>query len=120
MEQILKNLMLFNNTIASKAEWNIIFRGCGCPKNTYFWKSMRDNDLLHLLRNGFYTLRNVDPETFQNVWNEYCVNNRASVKRVYDKKKRLKKIEEYRNNAKPRKFISIGGCICVDEEYDFD
>lgn len=120
MEQILKNLMLFNNTMASKAEWGIIFRGCGCPKNAYFWKSMRDNDLLRLIRPGFYTLRNVDPETFQNAWNEYCVNNRAGVKRVYDKKKRIERINQYRANAKPQTRVIIRGCVCYGDEYDFD
>lgn len=119
MEQIMKNLMLFNGTIASSREWEIILRGCGCPKNQYFRKALREHALFMLKRN-YYILDGIDADTFQKIWDDYCTNNRAGVKKAYDKKRRIERIAEYKKNEKPRKFTLINGCVVLGDEYDFD
>lgn len=120
MEQIVKNLMLFNGSVASVAEWKIIFKGCGCPcANKYFWMAMRDN-CLFLVRRGYYLLKGVTPEVFEKVLDQYRSNIKACNQRVVNKKKAIRRVQERANKMSQTRHTIINGCVAVFDDYDFD
>ena len=126
MEQIVEKLVLFNNTTLNRAQWDYILKSAGAPKNQFFWKALRDNCLFKNPGNT-YTLQSLNSETFNKVWDEYCVNNRKSVKKVYDKKKAKKEFEEKKRKAlaaaasiTPKNFRVVNGVVMVfNDPYDF-
>lgn len=107
------NLSLFNNRTFTKKQWEIIFKGCGCPKSTYFWKALRDNNMEKYQLS--YTLRDINTESFNKVWEEYCNYNRNSVKKHYDKVKALQSAREKVNKLKGHTFYIIGGILTTEK-----
>lgn len=89
--QIVEKLSQFNNLSFTKKQWEIILKGCGCPKSCFLWRALRANNLVK--QSKIYTLVDINIDSFDIVWNTYCKMNRASVKRVYDKNKARKRCE---------------------------
>lgn len=114
---IFNNLVLFNNSIATKREWEIILKGCGAPKNTYFWSALREHCLFKY--NRVYKLQDLNLEVFETIWNQYCQNNREKVRKSNDKKKRKTKIAEQLSKIEPRKVCVVNGVVMLGNDYDF-
>lgn len=93
---IVEKLSLFNNMSFTKKQWDIILKGCGCPKSSHFWSALRANNLQRNKR--LYTLIDVNQESFGEIWTKYCLSNRANVKKSYLRKK---------INSKEKKEINI-------------
>lgn len=91
-KDIVERLSLFNNMSFTKKQWDIILKGCGCPRSSHFWAALKTYNLQKNHR--LFTLVDIDSESFDNVWTLYCGLNRASVKKAYDKKKMWKKAKE--------------------------
>lgn len=85
-EIIFHNLVAFNGLMLTKRQWEIILKGCGCPKSHRFWRALR-NRVLHRIQNSLYMLHISSVSEIEEAWDEYCIDNRLSVKAAYYKKK---------------------------------
>lgn len=84
-QDIVEKLSQFNNLSFTKKQWDIILKGCGCPKSPYFWNALRTHNLQRYQR--IYTLIDIDNESFDTIWTNYCDLNRANSKKAYFKTK---------------------------------
>ena len=85
-EIIFHNLIDFNGLTFNKKQWETILKGCGAPKSFRFWSALRKSVMVKV-QNNVYRLHITSMCEIEQAWNEYCTNNRASVKEVYYKKK---------------------------------
>lgn len=85
-EIIFHNLIDFNGLMFDKKQWETILKGCGAPKSSKFWSALRKNVMIKV-QNNIYRLHITSMCEIDQAWNEYCINNRASVKEAYYKKK---------------------------------
>lgn len=108
-KDIVERLSLFNNMSFTKKQWDIILKGCGCPKSSHFWAALKIYNLQKDYR--VFTLVDIDTESFDKVWALYCKSNRASVKKSYDKEKLRKKAEERRSTFKGVTLYCVGGYL---------
>lgn len=118
LQNIVEQLSLFNNRSFTKKQWEIILKGCGCPKSSYFWMALRNNNLeCYNSKAGIkiFTLLDMNTEALNTVWEQYCKANRAGVKRAFLKNKARKNAEERRKNFKGVTFYMIGGALSTDK-----
>lgn len=108
-QDIVERLSLFNNISFTKKQWDIILKGCGCPKSSHFWAALKTYNLQKNHR--MFTLIDINAESFDEVWTLYCKSNRASVKKSYDKEKARKKAREKVDNLKGVTLYLVGSCL---------
>lgn len=108
-KDIVEKLSQFNNLSFTKKQWEIILKGCGCPKSTHLWIAFRDNNLQK--DNQFYTLINLDNESFSIIWDKYCQANRAGAKKAFDKAKARRKVESFKGLS----FYMVGGVLTTEK-----
>lgn len=106
---IVEKLSLFNNMSFTKKQWDIVLKGCGCPKSSHFWAALKTYNLQKNHR--MFTLVDINAESFDKVWTLYCKSNRASVKKAYDKEKARKKAREKVGNLKDITLYLIGSYL---------
>lgn len=111
-EDIVEKLSRFNNLSFTKKQWDIILKGCGCPKSCHFWTALRNKNLQKNQR--IYTLIDLNTESFNLIWENYCTMNRESVKKVYLKKKVRKQMNEKWKESKGITFYMIGGALTTE------
>lgn len=112
IEQTVENLSLFNNLSFTKKQWDIILKGCGCPKSTHFWKALRENNLI---REGLiYTLVDMDIHSYAVILEQYSALNTKAVMKTYKKKKFLKKVEERNTRIRSTVFYSVNGVLTTE------
>lgn len=99
LQSIVEKLSQFNNLCFTKKQWEIIFKGCGCPKSAYFWMAIRD--LCMWKSDKLYYLSDIDNKSFEQVWQKYSNSNSNSVKKSQKKAKdieqRMEKINQWRS-----------------------
>lgn len=105
-KDIVERLSLFNNISLSKRQWEIVLKGCGCPKSTIFWTALRRNNLQRIER--LYTLLDINKESFNTVWTYYCELNNSSSKKSYLKKKARQKARQMADNVGVRLYLIHG------------
>lgn len=108
-KEIVDNLSLFNNRTNTKKQWDIIFKGCGCPKSTLFWNALKEKNLEKF--KIAYTLFDINSTTFNDIWERYCVANRAQAKKYYNKAKAKAKAKEITKSIKGTTFYIVGGVV---------
>lgn len=113
VQEIAKHLSMFNNKTLTKSQWEIVLKGCGCPKSAFFWKAIRESNLIKY--NKAYTLIDINDDSFNIIWNNYCTENRASVKKSYDKQKAYNKARERVNSFTGICFYSINGVLTTEK-----
>lgn len=123
-ESIYNKLRLFVPFSATPAQWNVILKGAGCPNSCHFWKAfkticlkeMDENFLGYLSSHTIYMMNpEFNLEMFEKAWDEYCTANRASVKKVYYKKKAQKKTEQWRQERKALPcYLAPDGTITIN------
>lgn len=91
-QSVVEKLSQFNNMSFTKKQWDIILKGCGCPRSCHFWAALRANNLQRNQR--LYTLIDIDSKSFDIIWADYCKSNRESVKKSYFKVKAKKQAKE--------------------------
>lgn len=111
-KDIVERLSQFNNLSFTKKQWDIILKGCGCPKSTHFWAALRKKNLQRNYR--IYTLIDIDSKSFSTIWEDYCISNRASVKKTYLKGKARKQVKERINKFQGITFYMIGGALTTE------
>lgn len=111
-EGIVERLSLFNNMSFTKKQWDIILKGCGCPKSAHFWTALRENNLVKYSK--IYTLKDMDIHSYAIILDQYCTANRASAKKSYDKAKAKKRAQERSNNFKGITLFMVGGALTTE------
>ena len=112
-QDIVERLSQFNNVSFTKKQWDIILKGCGCPKSAHFWTALRQNNLVKCSR--LFTLINIDSDSFHIIWESYCCLNRAGVKKAYDKAKAIKQAKERVKSFKGITFYMVGGVLTTEK-----
>ena len=112
-KDIVEKLSQFNNLSFTKKQWDIILKGCGCPKSAYFWMALKENNLQRCFR--IYTLLDIDSASFDTIWNKYCELNRASVKKAYIKEKAKKKAREKVAAFTGITLYMVNGCLTTEK-----
>ena len=77
VQEIAKHLSMFNNKTLTKTQWEIVLKGCGCPKSAFFWKAIRERNLIKY--NKAYTLIDINDDSFNIIWNNYYCTYCCSV-----------------------------------------
>lgn len=93
-KNIVEKLSQFNNLSFTRKQWDIILKGCGCPRSNYFWIAMKTYVLEREGNLRLFTLHDLNNEVFTLVWNLYCELNRDSVKKAYHNKKAKERAKE--------------------------
>lgn len=109
-KDIVEKLSQFNNLSFTKKQWDIILRGCGCPKSPHFWRALRTHNLQ--IDQRLYTLIDIDSESFDTIWTSYCKSNRESVRKNYLKKKVRRQVRE---KAVSITLYMVNGCLITDK-----
>ena len=108
-EEIVEKLSQFNNLSFTRKQWDIILKGCGCPKSHHFWKALRDNNLIKSSKR--YTLVDMDIHSYAVVLEQYNTNNRACVKKAYDKAKAREKVKQFKGVT----LFMVGGILTTEK-----
>lgn len=112
-QPIVERLSQFNNMSFTKKQWEIILKGCGCPKSSHFWAALKQNNLVKYQR--IYTLVDMDIHSYAIILDQYCTANRACVKKSYDKAKTRKKVQEKNKAFKGITFYMVGGALTTEK-----
>lgn len=108
IEDVVEKLSLFNNISFTKKQWEIVLKGCGCPKSSHFWMALRNNNLQK--EGKLYLLVNLNMESFNYVWNIYCNTNKAAVNKSYKKKKVRESLKPITHTT----FYVVNGVVTVE------
>lgn len=111
-QPIIERLSQFNNMSFAKKQWDIILKGCGCPKSSHFWAALKQNNLVKYQR--MYTLVDMDIHSYAIILDQYLTANRVSVKKAYDKAKARKRMQERRDSFKGLTFYMVGGALTTE------
>ena len=117
---VVERLSQFNNKSFTKKQWEIILKGCGCPKSTHFWTALKQNNLVKYQR--VYTLIDMDIHSYAIILDEYLTTNREYVKKSYNKAKARRQVQQRRESLKGTTFYIIGGVLTTEnpkETYSF-
>lgn len=108
-QDIVEKLSQFNNVSFTRKQWEIVLKGCGCPKSHHFWAALKANNLQKDRR--VLTLIDIDTESFEKIWTLYCESNRASVMKTYQKKRAREKAQARRESFKGVTLYLVNGCL---------
>lgn len=108
-QDIVEKLSLFNNISFTKKQWDIVLKGCGCPKSCHFWTALKTCNIQK--DNRMFTLVDINMESFDKIWALYCEINRAGVKKSYDRKKARKQARERLNNSRSTTLYLVDGYL---------
>lgn len=111
-KDIVEKLSLFNNISFTKKQWEIVLKGCGCPKSVFFWNALKENNILKVNKN--YTLININNTTFPTIWERYCTTNRNNGKQYYNRKIARKKAREKVEHFTGITFYMVGGTLSTE------
>lgn len=112
-EIIVEKLSQFNNMSFTKKQWDIILKGCGCPKSPYFWTALRQNNLIKYQK--IYTLIDIDIHSYAIILDQYCTVNREQAKKSYNRSKARKIAQEKSKSFKGITFYMIGGYLTTEK-----
>lgn len=112
-QPVVERLSQFNNMSFTKKQWDIILKGCGCPKSSHFWTALKQNNLVKYQR--IYTLVDMDIHSYAIILDQYLTANRAYVKKSYDKAKARKKVQERNKAFKGITFYMVGGVLTTEK-----
>lgn len=111
-QPIVEKLSLFNNMSFTKKQWEIVLKGCGCPKSCHFWAALRKNNLIKSSR--LYTLVDMDIHSYTIILDQYLTANREAVKKNYTKVRAKKKAKERREEFKAITFYMVNGSLTTE------
>lgn len=112
-EIVVENLSQFNNMSFTKKQWEIIFKGCGCPKSHHFWTALRQNNLIK--NSKIYTLIDLDIHSYAIILDQYCTANKQAVKKCYDKAKARRQAQERSKSFKGITFYMVDGILTTEK-----
>lgn len=112
-QPVVERLSQFNNMSFTKKQWEIILKGCGCPKSSHFWTALKQNNLVKYQR--VYTLIDIDIHSYAIILDEYLTTNREYVKKSYNKAKARRQVQQRRESLKGTTFYMIGGVLTTEK-----
>lgn len=102
-------LSLFNNRTFTKRQWEVILKGCGCPKSAHFWTALLEH--MAKFQRGYivtYTLTDMCSESYENVYKTYReINNNYVAKHNQKKKAKAKRVAPMHLAINPDGTISL-------------
>lgn len=110
---VVERLSQFNNMSFTKKQWEIVLKGCGCPKSAHFWTALKQNNLVKCQR--VYTLIDMDIHSYAIILDEYLTTNREYVKKSYNKAKARRQVQQRRESLKGTTFYMIGGVLTTEK-----
>lgn len=110
---IVEKLSQFNNLSFTKKQWDIILKGCGCPKSCHFWAAFKKHCLYKV--KTIYVFTSIDQKVFNTVYNEYCKKNSEQVKKCYLRAKARKQIKKRREEFSGLTFYMVGGVLTTEK-----
>lgn len=111
-EIVVEKLSLFNNLSFTKKQWDVILKGCGCPKSAHFWSALREFNMVK--KSKTYTLVDMDIHSYAVILEKYSTTNKEAVKKSYNKAKCRKKVEERRKSMTGITFYMVGGTLTTE------
>lgn len=117
-QDVVERLSQFNNLSFTKKQWDIVLKGCGCPKSSHFWKALRQYNLVMDRRNRdciLYTLKDMDIHSFAIILDQYNTDNRANVMKTYKKAKARQRARERADSIKNTTFYMVGGMLTTEK-----
>ena len=112
-EIVVEKLSLFNNMSFTKKQWDIVLKGCGCPKSAHFWTALKQNNLIK--ESKLYTLVDMDVHSYAIILDQYCTVNRDAVKKSYAKAKARKRAQERSKALTGITFYMVGGMLTTEK-----
>lgn len=112
-EKVVEKLSLFNNLSFTKKQWEIILKGCSCPKSSHFWASLRQNNLVKHSR--MYTLVDMDIHSYAIILNQYLTVNRESVKKCQRKAKARESAKKRAKSFTGVTFYMVDGVLTTEK-----
>lgn len=109
---IVEAISLFNNRSFTKKQWELILKGCGCPKSPHLWTAFKNICLTP--ESALLTLLDFDSKSFNEVWNQYCTINREYANKSYAKSKAKKKAQERSKAFQGLVFYEVNGCLTTE------
>lgn len=107
-----ERLSQFNNMSFTKKQWEIVLKGCGCPKSAHFWTALKNN-LVKYQR--VYTLIDMDIHSYAIILDKYLTTNREYVKKSYNKAKARRQAQQRKESLKGTTFYMIGGVLTTEK-----
>lgn len=111
-KDIVEKLSQFNNLSFTKKQWEIILKGCGCPKSPLFWAALRDNNMI--IDNRTFTLVDFTEESFDKVYKQYSITNVASATKAQRKRKLRERAIERSKKVVNHTFFMVGGYLTTE------
>lgn len=108
-QEVAEKLSQFNNLSFTKKQWEIVLKGCGCPKSTHLWTALRKKNIQ--AHTSMYTLVNMDIKAFEEVWSIYTSLNRAAVNKHLEIKRRKEIIAQRRATFTGVTLFMVNGCL---------
>lgn len=112
-QDVVEKLSLFNNMSFTRKQWDIILKGCSCPKSQYFWAALRQNNLVKNKR--IYTLVDMDIHSYAIILDQYSTTNRASVKKAYYRAKAVQRVQKRKEQFKSITFFMVNGALTTEK-----
>lgn len=109
LQKVVERLSQFNNLCFTKKQWDIVLKGCECPKSSHFWMALRHNNLL-IKNYRRYTLVDVDINSINRVYAQYKEANSNGVKKHIAKIKARQKAK----TCKGITFYLVGGVLTTE------
>lgn len=110
---VVERLSQFNNMSFTKKQWEIVLKGCGCPKSAHFWTAFKQNSLIKHKR--IYTLIDMDIHSYAIILDQYLTINRECVKKSYNRTKARKQVQQREQSLKGTTFYIIGGVLTTEK-----
>lgn len=92
-QPIVERLSLFNNRSFTRKQWDIVFKGCGCPVHQFFWNALKKGNIIKDA--WLYRLVDLDMDAYEKAYKEYLKLTREATKKTYAKKKAQRKAREF-------------------------
>lgn len=108
-KDIVERLSQFNNLSFTKKQWDIILKGCGCPKSSHFWGALRKHNLVK--EHKYYTLVDIDTKSYERVYTAYSTYNTEAVMKAYNKRKAKEKARQSVERLQSKTLYIINGYI---------
>lgn len=111
-QEVVERLSQFNNMSFTKKQWEIILKGCGCPKSAHFWAALKQNNLIKDKK--MYTLVEMDIHSYAIILDQYLAKNRECVNKSYRKAKARKQVQERSKSLRGTVFYMVGGALTTE------
>lgn len=92
LDELFNSLSIFEGATLTNKQLEHVLASCKCPKNFFFQKHFKNAFVKKF--DKLNVVVGLDKNIFNKVWDMYCIDNRASVKKASIKRQIRKKTDE--------------------------